>query len=196
MIDFRILNRSKSKTAMFIHGLFATAGFWLPYLDRFRDFRLILLNIDYRNIGGSYLYLDEISDVISSQAGGRVDAMVSHSLGTLIASRLPHIVYRQSFEVCPVYVARRLQPEAFADLIRQKLSHSMVARDIINIFSHVDSTVYSCSFPENLLGDRTKYIPDSDFYFTYCCDSHVETFRGDHFDIMSAIKSIERALAE
>lgn len=196
MIDFRILNRSKTKTAIFIHGLFATAGFWLPYLDRFRDFRLILLNIDYRNIRGSYLYLDVISDVISSQAGGRVDAMVSHSLGTLIASRLPHAVYRYSFEVCPVYVAQRSQRGAFVDLITQKLSHSLVASEVHSMLSHVDLVVSSCRYPETSLADRTRYIPDSDLYFSYCCNSHVETFPGDHFDIMSAITSIERALAE
>ena len=49
MISFRQFNKSKNKSVLFIHGLFSSSGFWLEHLRQFRDFRIILCDIDYEN---------------------------------------------------------------------------------------------------------------------------------------------------
>ena len=45
-----IFNKSKKKTIIFIHGLFGNSGFWLPFLPIFKNFKIILLDIDYSKL--------------------------------------------------------------------------------------------------------------------------------------------------
>ena len=50
-----VLNKSKNKTIVFIHGFYANAGYWLPYLPFFKDYKIILFNLDYKD---NYNYLN------------------------------------------------------------------------------------------------------------------------------------------
>lgn len=195
MIGYRILGKSRSRTALLIHGLFSSAGFWLPYLGAFKDFRLIILDIDYGRIELVDQYINGLRSVIDIEASGCADVIVAHSLGTLLANGLAPSYRRASFEICPVYCAKRNNTEDFVEEIMGRLSNSVTKAQIVKILKNVDGAVRSYGSQRAGTLERTVFIPDSDLYFAYEPKSKYERFHGDHFDIATAIKDIERALS-
>jgi len=195
VIGYRILGKSRSRTALLVHGLFSSAGFWLPYLGAFKDFRLIILDIDYGRIELLDQYIDGLRSVIDIEASGCADVIVAHSLGTLLANGLTPSYRKASFEICPVYCAKRNNTENFVEEIEGRLSNSVTKTQIVKILKHVDSTVRTYVSQRARTSERAVYIPDSDLYFAYEPKSKYVRFQGDHFDIAMAVKDIEVAVS-
>jgi pimeloyl-ACP methyl ester carboxylesterase len=190
MIKFTILNKSKLKTLLLVHGLFTSAGYWLPYLQTLKNYRLIILDIDYRTLRDIDQYVSRITGIIEEVAGGGVEAVISHSLGTLIASRLSSDLRQASFEICPVYSATRRNPDDFVGEIEHKIKFSMSIQEIRDFLADVDCVLASHSTPAQATKGRLIYLPDMDRYFSYDTSQKFMEFRGDHFNIADAVTDI------
>lgn len=195
MIGFQTLNNSKPRTALLVHGLFTTSGYWLSYLGSLRQYRLIILDIDYRYIYDSSPYVQRVLDIIQAEAGGHVDAVIAHSLGSLIANQLPRESRASSFEVCPVYCATRLNPDEFVGEIQRKAKFALQEGEIRALLLDVDGAISKYAICAQYLPDTAIYLPDADPYFSYISGQADKIFRGDHFDITEALKDIGKVLA-
>ena len=194
MIDLTILNKSKPKTLLLVHGLFTSSGYWLTYLQSLKDYRLIILDVDYRLMRDIDLYVSRIAGIVDADAGGWVDAVISHSLGTLIASRLPEGIRQASFEICPVYCGKRRNTDAFVGEIEHKIKFSMSVNEIKSLLADVDCVLASNRTPAQAPKGRLIYLPDMDSFFSYETGPNFTKFRGDHFNIADAVTDIVKVL--
>lgn len=195
MIKVTILNKSKPKTLLLIHGLFSSSGYWLPYLQTLKYFRLIVLDIDYRVSSDVDLFVSEVNYIIDTIAGGFVYAVISHSLGTLVANRLHESTRHFSFEICPVYYATRIKRDDFVGEIERRIKFSMTKIEILDLLTKVDYLIVKSGVPMETTINPITYIPDEDHYFSYNVDTEFIEFRGDHFNIAEAIADIGTVLA-
>lgn len=192
MINYRIVNKSKSKTALLIHGLYGTSGYWLPYLSCLREHKLILLDIDYRSIDEAMLYVKRVIDIVDSEARGHVDVIISHSLGSLIASKLSPDIFNSLFYVCPAFCANQKNLDQFVFELERRTNFSVTNLDIRKMLQHVDNLIHSLSVDNLTLNRQVIYVPDSDIYFSYDDHLFLKIYRGDHFDISSAMAEISK----
>ena len=192
MVGVTVLNRSKPRSVLFIHGLFTTSGFWLPYLHHFREHRLLILNIDYHSISRVTPYVGAVCQVIAGHAAGKLDAVLSHSLGCVLASELPAMLTQKRYDLCPVYCATRTGKEGFVSEIERRTgwTQSQIAAQL----AEADSAIASRS-RESRDDAATIYVPDSDEFFTYAPSLPYRYFRGDHFQVDEAVSEIGEAIA-
>lgn len=194
MIGCTVFNKSKPRSLLLLHGLFANSGYWLPYLSSLKDYRLLLLDLDYGAIRALPRYVAQVAAIVEAQAGGRVDAVISHSLGCLVASHLPPQLLQASYEICPVYCATRLNPEDFAGAIGRKLKSALPGAAIHALLAEADHAIADHALPVPGPLQATIYVPDTDPYFHYHAGPAARRFHGDHFDIGEAIAQVAAAL--
>lgn len=196
MINCTILNKSKPKTLLLVHGLFTSSGYWLSYLQSLKDYKLIILDIDYRMLRNVERYVSLVDGIIEAEAGGKVNAVISHSLGTMIARRLDEDKRQYSFEICPVYCAVRRNTDDFVREIQAKIKFVISSSEILELLAEVDLALNN----NNTLAKNQKshlvFLPKLDLYFSYSYISKYMEFSGDHFDIAEAINEIGRMLAK
>lgn len=200
-IGFTILNKSKPRTLLLIHGLFTSSGFWLPYLSSLKQYRLLILDIDYSAVHEVQGYVDQVAAIIAAQAGGRVAAVLSHSLGCVLASRLPAPLLEASIEICPVYCATRRAPEEFVAAIGNKLKGALPAAAIRQQLAEADAAIAAhaaFAAPPAPPGAPQPLIclPDNDPHFAYhpAAGAACLTFPGDHFEIGAALAAVSARL--
>ncbi len=187
-MKYIILNKSKSKSIIFFHGFYSSAGFWLPYLSFFIDYKLILFNIDYNVIIKSEFsfskFLEFIEKYISSI---NPSAIISHSLGTIISTKISLISVVPVFEICPVEKANRINTVKFIDDIHKSLG--VTKTKIENRIQLLDS--FLINLKPTSIYNHIQYIPTSDGIFQYQENTkNCIIFEGDHFNISNAIKDI------
>lgn len=190
MIGYTVLNKSKAQTLLLIHGLFASAGYWLPYLSGLRDHRLIIVNVDYSCVEDVNRYVTSIVQIIEIESKGVVDAVISHSLGTFLASLLPYSVRHKSFEICPVHSAKRKNTINFIGEIKRKVGSSITDIQIQEQLAMVDRAMACNKTYLDSSSNVSMYIPDSDPYFDYWNKEPFFIFKGGHFDIENALSCI------
>lgn len=195
MISAQIINKSKTRNVLLVHGLFTSSGYWLSYLEMLREYRLIILQIDYDSISDFSCYIHRAMEIIQTEAQGRVDAVIAHSLGTFIACHLPTEVYRYSFQICPVYTARRLNPDNFIAEIQSRSKALYSEGAIRKLLGDVDAAIALHGKLVITQKNTLIYLPDEDSYFSYQKNSSNRVFKGDHFNIACALKDIREILA-
>lgn len=198
MISLTIFNKSQQKTVLLIHGVFASSGFWLPYLGSLKHSRLLMLDIDYCAISDIGPYMLRLEEIILREAGGHVNAVISHSLGAFLASLLPTRMREISYELCPVYGATQLHPETFANDINKRLGYKVTRDQIRSTLVDVGFALarHSPLTLEDKMRDGIIYLPDADPYFSYDPGAAGRTFIGDHFNVTAAMGEIGRELSK
>lgn len=187
-----VLNKSRDKTIVFIHGFYANVGFWLPYLPYFKEYKIVLLNINYSVLLNSKEQIVVITENINSlRFDNGVVAVISHSLGTIISN----FIYDHSncvyFDICPVAYSNRSDTNGFINDILFRVGET--EKNIRNNLMLVDLLIHKSK--EYILNNKLFFIPDSDQYFTYQKTSNREfIFKGDHFEITNAISNITNML--
>jgi hypothetical protein len=188
MISRFVYNNSKKETVILIHGLYANSGFWLNYIIFFKNYRLIIYNIDYNillnnNYGISVLnlkpYLNDYEE--------NVVAVVAHSLGTVLADLVFGKRNLPLFNICPIASGNRIDTIGFVNYISNKLAlpSFMIHDTLIN----VDTFIYSVK--NKLSYGGINIVPTSDLYFTYNLNlANRILFNGDHFNIEEAISNV------
>ena len=198
MIELTILNRSRQNDVLFIHGIFASSGFWLPYLRCFKNSRLLLLDVQYQGIKDLTRYLQILENIIVAEASGRVKAVISHSLGALLASQLPASFRNISYEVCPVYNAVRSDLDGLVSVLMQRLNQKITAERIRMQLAEIDSALLGINSVKTGLNERglcVNYLPNNDPLFNYNKNSASRIFAGDHFNIGVAMDEIGKELS-
>jgi hypothetical protein len=187
-----VLNKSRNKTVVFIHGFYANAGFWLPYLPYFKDYKIVFLNINYLKLLNSKEQIALIIENINAlNFNDNVVAVIGHSLGTIISNFITkhqNVIY---FDICPVAYSNRTDTNGFVNDILIRVDETEY--NIRNNLKLVDLLINKSR--EYMLNDRILFIPDSDQYFIYQQTINREfLFKGDHFEITNAISCITNML--
>jgi hypothetical protein len=187
-----VLNKSRDKTVVFIHGFYANAGFWLPYLPYFKEYKIVILNINYSALLNSNEQIAVITENINSlRFDDGMVAVISHSLGTIISNFINEHSNCVFFDICPVVHSNRSDTNGFVNDILLRVGET--EKNIRNNLWLVDLLIYKSR--EYILNNRLLFIPDSDQYFTYQQTNNREfLFKGDHFDIKNAISYITSML--
>jgi len=192
MISYNIINRSKPKYIILIHGLFTGAGYWLPYLGYFRNYKLVILNINYLDIVNTETYITIIKNIINS-LGGKPKFIISHSLGSLLSSSLSVDSYSLSIEICPVYCSSRINNDDFIYEIKNRLGLNECIDSIVSNLINADIAIQGKKEISSVdFSNIFRFLPDNDKYFLYDKSFlNVIYFDGDHFDISCALDKIK-----
>jgi len=193
-MDQIFLNKSKAKTIVFIHGFYANAGYWLPYLTSFKDYRIVLLNINYNDLLSSDNMIVAANSLLRNvNSGNRFCALISHSLGTVVSNFIDAELVNYRFEICPVGYSKRFDTVGFVSDIRSRIYQG--EKEIITSLLLVDQLISESKiyFQHN----SVLYVPDEDRYFTYTdVPDNKISFKGDHFDISEAMADITSRLTK
>lgn len=184
MISVTTINRSKAESILFIHGLFATAGFWLPYMHFFRGYRLDFLNVDFVKLAG---HLDTgLEEVVKLASELAPRAVVCHSLGCTLGH---HIDHPNTYLICDVSQALRSDPTKFTTVIEE-----MVGEDATFVRSGLQAAeLYYQRISNNHSSTHVSFTPDSDEFFIYGGEAN---FCGTHFEVTKAVADISGRLNE
>jgi hypothetical protein len=179
MLEFFSLNKNKNHKILLLHGLFASSGFWLPYIHRLKDFNIIIPNIDYQSMLISpEKNLQFILDQISKMSN--FDYVLSHSFGTVLANKLKFDT--RYYNVCPIYKSTRNDKQNFIKLISSstKLTSDEIKKTLNMVDSLIDNDWLSAN-PNKVV----NLYPLNDEYFNYQYDDNMDNifFDGDHFEI-------------
>ncbi len=183
-----IFNKSKDPSIIFIHGLFANSGFWLKYISCFRDYKLILYNIDYEKLLDDLPFFDEIrKEFHLDYKINNVVGVVSHSLGTICSDLFFSNYNINLFNICPVALGNRTGSLEFINYTSYKLNLSKTI--ISNSLIKVDS--FYSDVKDKLTLKGFNIIPDKDEYFIYDIPhTGPVVFEGNHFEISNAFDFI------
>jgi hypothetical protein len=189
-MNYKVINKKGVINVVLIHGLFATSGYWLNYLDIFKNCKLIILEIDYFNSKSLIDNIESIEHIIINEFDNNIDFIFSHSLGTIIANGLSDINFKHSFEICPVYNSNRVSKSDFISKIQEKTNLLYSSNNIEIMLSNIDIQVDNFKKTLNFSNKRTLFYPNNDIYFKYDQKTiySFNIFNGDHFEINNALK--------
>jgi hypothetical protein len=186
---YKIFNRKCNKSVVLIHGLFASSGYWLNYLNYFKDYKLAILDLNYETSLDDFFVTNLLEQLIEKEFSNKVDFIFSHSLGTLLANSLPDNLFLYSFEICPVYCSSRINSIDFQNLLLS-LSPKNNLEFIRTKLNQADLLIQNHQKRVHHSSKKITFFPDNDEYFKYYNHSGAEArfFDGDHFEIGKAIE--------
>tara|TARA_Y100000816_G_scaffold254703_1_gene207047 strand:- start:1146 stop:1760 length:615 start_codon:yes stop_codon:yes gene_type:complete len=188
-IDVFTFNKTRKKTLILIHGLFSNAGFWLTFIKNFKEFKLIIFNINYPKLLLENLEEINFNDFVKSLLKDEKDIfIISHSMGTVLAKYFPNKKLKISFEICPTYNSLRKNKIQFLNEVNSLFDNKNdEAKNILKNASFFIKRNYT-----KKKGDikTKKYIPINDIYFDNSLIKNADYFIGDHFDINNSIQMI------
>ena len=186
MITNYVFNKSNENSILLIHGLYANAGFWLRFLPQLKQYRIIILDVDYssflKNNGKKIIIEKYIEDLIQENA---FTAIVSHSLGTIVSQNIITSKSTIKIEICPVFYSIRKNNELFINHLNSLTQYSKndIRKELINIDKYIDGSI------DSTFQNVVRYVPTNDNYFEYVLNNNEKVlFEGDHFNIYYAIQ--------
>ena len=183
-----VINKERVKAIVFIHGFYANAGFWLNYIDYFKEYCLIFLNIDFLNNYKIDTEKTLFNDIVKKK-GYDIIAVISHSLGTFFSSTFLLSKNIIQYDICPIGIGGNIDESRFVNSISLKTNQS--EEIILNDLKLIKYQYFDAPFFENS-DNKILYIPDSDDYFNYYDSVFLKVyFSGDHFNINNAIIDIK-----
>lgn len=188
MINRYTFNKKKKNAVILLHGLYTTSGFWLSYLNLFKDFRIITYDINYNLLlkaQNAKSYLQEyLNEMMEDEV---IVATISHSFGTVVSDLAFENKQYAVFKICPVAFSKRLDTHAFILDIENKTSLSKE-----NIYEYMNLVSdFTSKFKQQLNFNGSIYIPDHDGFFSYeVPETKKKVFTGDHFNIGLALSNI------
>ena len=185
LLRFSILNRKQRSTLALIHGLFASEGYWLRYLTRLKDYRLLLVGVAYDS---DKFNLQSVSAALGEMCKDEnVRFLVGHSIGASLVRLTKAEV--QKVVICDASRATRLSMVADDQLLPspEKKPHSEVESALAN-------ARLICAEAQKDTGEVDVIMtPTDDDLFSYV---EQPNFEGTHFDIEAAIVHLLTRLDE
>lgn len=179
------LNTKSDKTILFIHGIYSSSGFWLNFLPSFKNYRLLLLNIDYLNL--SFKEINNYLENLFEQK--KIDYIISHSMGSLFGIIFGQKYHLYTFDICPFYQSKianiDLLINSLYNICNQDFTKNQLHNQILTIENKFSK--YNYLNKNNL---NFAFIPDNDNCFEYINDDDIIIFEGNHFKIENSIGSI------
>ena len=189
-----IFNKSKKKTVIFIHGLFGNSGFWLPFLPIFKNFKIILLDIDYSKLFENDLKKNNFVTYLDSILKKDEEYVtVAHSFGTIISQFFSFRKIKTSYEICPIKSSVKNNKNKFIEEINSLTNYTK--KEIHNILEKASVFLSNDFCEENKFLNKKKYIPKLDSFFENSLINNVEYFEGDHFNITNSLSMINKDLS-
>ena len=192
MFNSQILQKDKPQTILLLHGLYASAGFWLPILRCLPRHRLILLNINYDLFFASKNGFADLSEYLRRPSLNLTDciSIIGHSLGCVLAALLELQVARR-FHLAPVFLAEDADLIGLQVEISKRLG-SFTSPPNVNHsqLSHALRVAKSVDVEAITERGDCLLIPDSDrffFYRTPPVGANWSTYSGGHFDVSAAL---------
>nr|WP_229521291.1 alpha/beta hydrolase [Massilia sp. IC2-477] len=190
MLQVQTLRRRAPAQVVLIHGLFTNSAFWLPYLERFADFHLTLVSVDYDALLRSSDAPGELAAKIDAHIGDKPAHLIAHSFGCWLAMYLQTSFLSRSF-ICPTFASQSFDRAAFCSQIGQ-----LTTVDMASVSSLVDRAVafkQTRSADLRYLPDDAFYLPEDDPFFRYvesleCGNTYA--YRGGHFDLSWPLAAI------
>ena len=194
MFEVISLSKSKPRSIILLHGLFTGPGFWLPYLKYFRNYNVILIDINYSLVTSIVEFLSDFKLKIENISQSKdIVAIISHSLGTCLSALLGNNFSKFNINICPIYLAERQNTKQFAEFISTNdVSYS--SDKVFKILGEVDEFLHQKAFRIETMTFRATHllVPDQDPFFSYKTESRDSlTYAGDHFDINDALLKIK-----
>ena len=194
LVNTYVFNKSKKKTIIFIHGLFGNSGYWLPFLNYFNKFKILILDINYPKMFKENPKKINFHKFLESMLEDDNEyTLISHSMGTVLAQSFSEKKIKISYEICPIKNSVKNNKKKFIEEINSLTNFSK--EEIRNILEN--ATVFlSKNFKiKNKLLNRKEYVPRSDSFFDYSFNNNVEYFDGDHFNITNSISMINKDIS-
>lgn len=184
MLRSSILHKGQSVSIALVHGLFTHEGYWLPYLELLRKFRLVLIGVPYGDKRFDPFSAGDVLDGILGEE--KVQVVVGHSLGASLV-RVTRSDARKVL-ICDVGGAQRRRASPFETMT--------------SLFGKIseEEKVLSMENAKKLYLVANKCQEDVDFVFTPTDDeyfnySNEPNFSGTHFKIESAILQLTQLLS-
>jgi hypothetical protein len=191
--SYFIFNKSKAKTIILIHGAYGTAGYWLPYLNLFNNYKIIVFNMNYSAILNSDKDLNITKLLLEKFVlEQNLIAVISHSLGTIFSNFFSSKKQVLNFNICPMVYSKKINSEKFNIELQSNFNPKNIKlKTNINLIN-------------NLIEESKKIISTTIFYFTPILDNYfiydfplevqkIE-FKGDHFRIENAINMVVKEI--
>ena len=185
MVNKFVFNKKRENTIVLIHGLYTTAGVWLSYFKFFKNFRIILFDINYDKLLKSDYSINILRDTF--HVDGHIVGVISHSFGTVISDLVFDQNYEMIYKICPIAFSKRLESSNFVlDIVNKTiLSEESINNNIKLVRSYLLKVKNSLSYSGQI------YIPNMDCYFSYEIPKKKKIeFNGDHFNISLALENI------
>ena len=192
MFEISIIGKKKKTCYILIHGLFSNPGFWLKHLPFFKDSCLILISVKYALLPNINDYIPalrcELERFLEDKACTK---LIAHSLGSYVALKLGKISSVKSYHICPVHSAVRKNQENFIKLMCEMQAHFNI-HEVTDILKKVSN--HLASDHKNVVNFYLKkshiFIPNDDPFFEYQLSGGEIIFKGDHFEIDTALIKI------
>lgn len=195
MFNCQILQKEKPQTVLLLHGLFATAGFWLPVLRCFPEHRIVLLNIEYDKFLCVSDAMTQLSEFLhrSILSPNEKVHVIGHSFGSFLSASLV-LSAVQRYHLCPVFLAEHADLVGLQIEVTSRLgaaapeSHLLISQ--IDSASRLAQTVDIKTIAAR--GD-CFLIPDADPFFCYGPVPNRAIwfgYRGGHFDVAEPLQSL------
>ena len=194
LINVFTFNKSKKETIIFIHGLFGSSGYWLPFLSYFSEFKILILDINYTKIFTESPNKINFHNFFESILENEVNyTLISHSMGTVLAKFFPKKKIKFSYEICPIKNSVKNNKKKFIEEINTLTNFS--EEEIRNILGEATVFLSNNFSVENKSLNKKQYVPRIDSFFNDSFNNSVEYFEGDHFNIINSISMINKDLS-
>jgi hypothetical protein len=182
-------NKSKDRTLIFIHGAYGTAGYWLPYLKVFNNYKIIVLNMNYSAILNTNKDLNLTKLLLEKYVlEHNLVAVISHSLGTIFSNIFNINNQVLNFNICPMVYSERTNIDNFNIELQSRINSKGV-----ELRTNANLTVKLIEDSKSFISDRIFYlIPQADNFFIYDFPFSIQKiyFTGNHFEIENALNII------
>ena len=188
-INVFTFNKSKKEAIILIHGLFGNSGYWLPFLKNFKNFKILILDINYQEMFKANPDKINFNNFFQSiLEDGKDYTLISHSMGTVLAQFIPENKIKISYEICPIKNSVKNNKKKFVEEINSLTNFS--EEEIRNILGEATDFLSNNFSVENKSINKKQYVPRIDSFFNDSFNNSVEYFEGDHFNIINSITMI------
>lgn len=166
-----------------MHGLYASAGTWVPVLKYFNKYRVTLVTIDYHTA----ILDNKISDLIleiSSNLPKNFHTAIGHSFGSLFLNLLG-LRSQNNIYIAPPFLASMFSREKYLEVISSTTKYHSY-----DIFLVVKQAIKMTADSDlNFVPDDKFLLPLADEFFAYADNiCPVQYFPGSHSEVESAIE--------
>ncbi len=166
-----------------MHGLYSSAGAWIPVLNYFRGFQVTLVSLDYQTIITNDIIADLLLQ-ISSDLPREFDVAIGHSFGCYFLHLL-RLRANNNIYIAPPFLSSKFDFKKYLDLIESTTSHNL--SDVALVVRRAIELNDGIEF--NYSGYYKILLPSSDEFFSYVeGECPVRYYPGDHSDLEAAIE--------
>lgn len=178
--------------------MFATGGFWLPFLSELKHYRIIILTIDYYKLlnKSKEIIEKEINEIIIKTNVSEKSIWICHSLGCSFYEAFIKKWAYKNFQICPVYLGKRKEFDKFVNDISTLFCKPIKEIEEKAKITHSNMNNFLKKINNDLELIHTEVlVPTGDQYFLYPTKNlEFIPFKGDHYNITDAIRVIAKNL--